>query len=1252
MLPVSTIRFLGLIPLLWLASRIGLSAQSPSPINTKYTKALQTQLDKISSLDTLCVWFKGSYFSYQHKGLLPLGSGFYQWKGPRNEWDSLAALSLFEWVDLAPQKGQAESLTSNSHIGFTAWAQANGIQQLGKGIRLGLNDDGMVGPHPDFGNRLKQQHASFTGNLADHADQLAGMLAGSGMLEPAAQGYLPGAEVQVWNYSVDPSQNSGFFAFPTALYSDSVVALNTSYGDGCNAGYTALSAFLDQQLELSPELGLVFSAGNSGSADCGYGAGPGWGNITGGHKLAKNALVIGNILNTNLIAPSSSRGPSTDGRIKPDLVAPGNMQYTTSGLSPSGYTLQSGSSISATAATAAFALLQHQHLLQRGSYAPSSLMRAHLLNTALDLGLPGPDFSYGFGLLQVDLALKALAQRQDSLLWLNPGDTVWIPIHYTNSQSSLKIMLCWNDPAGSPLSSTPLINDLDLALKTPSGNWVLPLVPNPSSNFVGQAATQGPDHVNNVEQISVSPSDTGIFWIQITASSLVTAGQEFAVVWLQTDSLPFFRSPTPGQSASAQETVAIDFYNAKAQSNLEFSSNLGQSWQVLSANLTKGNHRIDHLLNQSFQAFGVVYRLTHLGQEQIRSSRLPVLPIADSLRIDTLCAERLRMSWNADPAVPYWLVYAMSDTNQMLIDTVTGNLWISNQDWGGHQRYWAVAAMDIWGGIGRRCRAISAGDSLIQCNPLNDMALDDIVFPVGNTISTCLFNQNLPLTCSLTNRSSLQSGSVVLTAFLNGQFLVSDTLANLSPNQRINHTFSQSLNPVGGTVLHIEITIESSLDELPWNNYISRTFALSAQTETALPYFEAFESVSPCPNLSDCKATGCESSNPWKNNTANELDWRIHSGPSPTVGTGPNTDAFPGTSNGNYLYLESSLCSPTTSLAYGPCFTGIPKPLNLYAALHAFGPDVDQMEIFVLGPSGIDTIHIKTIDSHSGWETQKAQIHTIPGAKYQLLLQGKTKTGFRGDLALDALLLDTLDFTAVPTGYAKVCQTYPTTFKFHPIISGSQPVFSLRDFSSNLIYQAATDSISHQFIQPGDHQFSFTYPYYIWHGNLKVEKPLLLDFSWQEIGNGLVAFNPTPANNLFRWQTGDGQTIFKSDSLFYGYHQNGQYLVKLWAENACGSDSIEKWIQVVGVGFSEPPSKNAWLVYPNPAQNKATVLSAQGEEIEELHVRDLSGRSLLHLKPEKSAVLLSLESFPPGYYLLDCKTKDRYLLLKLIKINP
>lgn len=83
----------------------------------------------------------------------------------------------------------------------------------------------------------------------------------------------------------------------------------------------------DKQIFENKDLIHVFSAGNSGNSDCGYGAGAGWGNITGGHKMGKNSIAVGNLNQDGVIENSSSRGPASDGRIKPDICANGRPTF-------------------------------------------------------------------------------------------------------------------------------------------------------------------------------------------------------------------------------------------------------------------------------------------------------------------------------------------------------------------------------------------------------------------------------------------------------------------------------------------------------------------------------------------------------------------------------------------------------------------------------------------------------------------------------------------------------------------------------------------------------------------------------------------------------------------------------------------------------------------------------------------------------------------------------------------------------------
>jgi len=97
---------------------------------------------------------------------------------------------------------------------------------------------------------------------------------------------------------------------------------------GCNGGYDNLARSLDEMTNDLNSIIHVFSAGNSGQDDCGYGP-QGWGNITGGHKSGKNVVAVGNLTTYDNINSSSSRGPATDGRIKPDICGVGTSVYST-----------------------------------------------------------------------------------------------------------------------------------------------------------------------------------------------------------------------------------------------------------------------------------------------------------------------------------------------------------------------------------------------------------------------------------------------------------------------------------------------------------------------------------------------------------------------------------------------------------------------------------------------------------------------------------------------------------------------------------------------------------------------------------------------------------------------------------------------------------------------------------------------------------------------------------------------------------
>lgn len=134
------------------------------------------------------------------------------------------------------------------------------------------------------------------------------------------------------------------------------------------------------------------------------------------HGVAKNILTVGSVGDlpngyTNgaavLLATYSGCGPVDDGRIKPDVVANGEGVYTTFTTTTNGYASKSGTSFSSPSAAGSIALLQELHERLYGTNQPmlASTLKALVIHTADDIGsTPGPDYRFGWGLLNVERA--------------------------------------------------------------------------------------------------------------------------------------------------------------------------------------------------------------------------------------------------------------------------------------------------------------------------------------------------------------------------------------------------------------------------------------------------------------------------------------------------------------------------------------------------------------------------------------------------------------------------------------------------------------------------------------------------------------------------------------------------------------------------------------------------------------------------------------------------------------------------------
>ena len=196
--------------------------------------------------------------------------------------------------------------------------------------------------------------------------------------------------------------------------------------------------------------------------------------VLGSYQSAKNVLSVGATDSAGVIADFSSKGPVKDGRIKPEISAMGK-RVVSAGMGS--YWYNSGTSMASPGVTGGLTLLyQLYKQLNGGSNPKSGLMKAIVCNSSRDMGNAGPDFSYGFGWLDLQRAALTIENNRYFTSTIANGIQNTHSITIPANAAQLKVMLYWHDPPASLLSSQTLVNDLDLTVQTPASVTVFPKI--------------------------------------------------------------------------------------------------------------------------------------------------------------------------------------------------------------------------------------------------------------------------------------------------------------------------------------------------------------------------------------------------------------------------------------------------------------------------------------------------------------------------------------------------------------------------------------------------------------------------------------------------------------------------------------------------------------------------------------------------------------------------------------------------------
>ena len=265
---------------------------------------------------------------------------------------------------------------------------------------------------------------------------------------------------------------------------------------------------------------------------------------------AKNIMTVGGVdnavlagvrdVNNAAMAIFSGWGPTDDGRIKPDIVTNGIDVYSSTASSDTSYTSYSGTSMSAPAAAGSAALLvEYYNRLLPGKAMLASTLKGLLIHTADDLGRDGPDYSFGWGLLNLEAAAKQISDHNDfpdankiTEDLIDDVNTITTFAFEWDRRSPIRATLCWTDPPGAPTEEldnpTPrLVNDLDLRIIDPNGSGShYPFILNPASP--AEPAATGNNIRDNVEQVLIiSPTYPGTYTVEVSYKGVLTGGQQY-----------------------------------------------------------------------------------------------------------------------------------------------------------------------------------------------------------------------------------------------------------------------------------------------------------------------------------------------------------------------------------------------------------------------------------------------------------------------------------------------------------------------------------------------------------------------------------------------------------------------------------------------------------------------------------------------------------------------------------------------------
>jgi len=879
-----------------------------------------------------------------------------------------------------------------------------GRKYNGNGTAAALADDGYVGPHIDFQGRITNYSSSNPGGT--HGDMTGGILAGAGNLDPRMTGMATGTQLHVF----DITNYTQIVDAVTHNATIGTTVSSTSYSQGCNE-YTSDSQFGDQTTRDNPQLLFVFSAGNNAASNCNYGAGAGWGNITGGYKVGKNVIAVANLDALEVRDNTSSRGPAPDGRIKPDISANGRDQNSTN----TNNTYQVGGGTSAACPGIAGISLQLTHAYKELTgeiNAPTALLKGCLLNSAEDIGNPGPDYTFGFGRVNALRAVQTLEDNRYLIDSITQGVTNTHTITVPANVAELRVMVYWHDQGGTPLASVSLVNDLDVTVTDPSSTnwepWILD--PTPTVAALTSNATRGADHLNNVEQVTIPNPSAGTYSVTVNGFAVPFGPQQYYLVYefRYDEAQVLYPMGGEGFVPGEKEIIRWDGLRTGAAYELKYSVNNGSTWTTIASNIAANVQQYEWTVPSTVTGDALIR--VEKGSLTDESEKFSIIGLPSGITVDWACPDSLRLIWNAVAGAASYEISMLGTEYMDSIGTsltnsfiVTGLNNVSNSYW------FSVRAVNANGNKGRRANAVYKAAGVSNCPMQYDVEVKQIISPVSGNIPGCMGSNPTDIKIKVENRGINPVSNIPVSYQINGGSIVTDTITGtLTSNQSIDFTFPiQAMLNLSGTNTVVAWT-DYPGDMNIYNDTLSHNTNFIGGVPASIPVLEDFQSFTNCSVSTNCGSTVCNLGNGWinaNNGSEDDIDWRVNSGGTASSNTGPDFDHTLGTASGKYIYLEASgSCDFKTAILTSPCIdlSAAQSPVLSYW-YHMYGANMGSLEVDIMANGIWNNNIVPTVSGNQGnqWIQGTVNLTQFIGQNIVVRFRGSTGNGYEGDMALD-----------------------------------------------------------------------------------------------------------------------------------------------------------------------------------------------------------------------------------------------------------